>query len=205
MQKGHGREHIGIIRLGILQQSEESCFTNVNYLIKICCISSGHENLSSLKWIVIASISIAAVIALIALSASGNSDPQPFNNMAGMMEDDRMQMPASRDVIILLESDYEIPHGKQSEVSLKVLDKQTNDSMQGAQAVIGIEKGLPMTTMDMMSGGMFNAEEKGNGTYTFIFTPDSKGYYTIHAHVIPPGKQMHSMMENHADLVIVSK
>ena len=61
-----------------------------------------------------------------------------------------------------------------------------------------------MTTMDM-TGGMFNAREKGNGTYTFAFTPESEGYYTVHAHVIPPGKQMHSMMENHADLVILSK
>jgi hypothetical protein len=122
-----------------------------------------------------------------------------------MMEGARMQMPAPKDVIIMLESGYEVTAGKQSEVTLKVLEKQTNETMPGAQVIIGIEKGLPMSTMDMTSGGMFNAVEKGNGTYAFTFTPESKGYYTIHAHVIPPGKQMHSMMENHADLIVLSK
>jgi hypothetical protein len=122
-----------------------------------------------------------------------------------MMEGNRMRMPAAKDVIMILESEYELPAGKQSEVSIKVLDKQTNEPMQGAQVIIGIEKGLPMTTMDMTGGGMFNALEKGNGTYAFVFTPESKGYYTIHAHVIPSGKQMHSMMENHADLIILSQ
>jgi hypothetical protein len=152
----------------------------------------------------IAAVGIVAVLAFIALSASGNGGPQPFYSMSEMMEGGGMQMPVSKDVIILLESEYEMTAGEQSEVALKVLDKQTNEPVQGAQVIIGIEKGLPMTTMEM-AGGMFDASEKGNGTYAFAFTPESKGYHTIHAHVVLPGKQMRSMMENHADLVIVSK
>lgn len=66
------------------------------------------------------------------------------------------------------------PAAKQSVVSIKILDKQTNEPMEGAEVIIGIEKGLPMTTMDMTGGGMFNALEKGNGTYAFAFTPQSK-------------------------------
>jgi hypothetical protein len=153
------------------------------------------------------------VFTFMALSVSGNVGglKMPFGGgMMGrggmMMEGGKMQMPAPEDVIIMLESEYEMTAGKQSEVTLRVLDKQTNQPAQGAQVIIGIEKGLPMTTMDMTGGGggMFDAAEKGNGTYAFAFTPESEGYYTIHAHVIPPGKQMHSMMENHADLLISS-
>jgi hypothetical protein len=158
-------------------------------------------------------IGVIVVFSFMALSASrnGGSLQMPFGSggmMGGgggmMMEGGKMQMPAPKDVIILLESEYEIAAGKQSEVALKVLDKRTNEPAQGAQVIVGIEKGLPMTTMDMTGGGMFSATEKGNGTYAFAFTPESTGCYTIHAHVIPPGKQMHSMMENHTDLLISS-
>jgi hypothetical protein len=159
-------------------------------------------------------IVIGAIVAFIimALSTSGNGGGLqiPFGSgIMGrggemMMEGGKMQMPASKDVIMMLESGYEMTAGKQSEVTLKVLDKRTNEPVQGAQVIVGIEKGLPMSTMDMTGSGMFDAVEKGNGTYAFTFTPESKGYYTIHAHVIPPGKQMHSMMENHADLLISS-
>jgi hypothetical protein len=157
------------------------------------------------KWIaVIAAVSVAAVLAFAALSASGNGGPQPFDGMSGMMEGGGMQMPVSKDVIILLESEYEMAAGEQSEVTLKVLDKQTNEPIEGARVITGMEEGLPMTTMEM-AGDMFDASGKGNGTYAFVFTPESKGYYTVHAHVVLPGKQMHSMMENHADLATVSK
>lgn len=150
-----------------------------------------------------------AVLAFVVFSASGNADGLhlPFGSdmMGGMMtEDDKMQMPAAKDVIIMLDSKYEVTSGKQSQVTLKVLDKQMSEPVQGAEVIIGIEKGLPMTSMDM-TGGMFDAVERGNGTYAFMFTPESKGYYTIHAHVIPPGGKMNSMMENHTDLVILSQ
>jgi hypothetical protein len=160
-----------------------------------------------LKWIVIGAVSIVAILALVILSANGNRNLQPFNGMMmEMMGGGMMQMQPPKDVLIELESDWKVPAGKQSEVVLKVLDKQTNETMQGgAEVIIGIEKGLPMKTMDMMGNGMFNAEERGNGTYAFTFTPESEGYYTIHVHVIPSGEQMHSMMENHADLVMMSE
>jgi FtsP/CotA-like multicopper oxidase with cupredoxin domain len=129
---------------------------------------------------------------------------QPMGGMEGiMMQDGRMRMQAAEDVMIFLESEAEVPAGNQTEVVLEVVDKQTNTTMQGAEVIIGIEKGLPMTTMDMI-GKMFSAGERGNGTYAFTFNPKSEGYYTVHAHIIPPGKQMHSMMENHADIVIIA-
>jgi hypothetical protein len=162
------------------------------------------------------SVVIGAIVVFIfmVLSASGNGDGGSMqisfsSGMMGgggmMMEGAKMQMSAPEDVIIMLESEYEVTAGKQSEVTLQVLEKQTNKPVPGAQVIIGIEKGLPMSTMDMTGGGMFNAAEKGNGTYAFTFTPESEGYYTVHVHVIPPGKQMHSMMENHADLIVLSK
>jgi hypothetical protein len=148
----------------------------------------------------------AAIFVFVALSASGNSLMQPMGGMEGMiMQGGRMQMQqAAEDVMIFLESEGEVPTGNQTEVLLKVVDKQTNTTMQGAEVIIGIEKGLPMTTMDMI-GGMFSADERRDGTYAFPFTPESKGYYTVHTHVIPPGEQMHSMMENHADIVIIAE
>jgi hypothetical protein len=148
----------------------------------------------------------AAILAFVAFSASGNSLMQPMGGMEGMMmQDGRMQMQqAAEDVMIFLESEGEAPIENQTEVLLKVVDKQTNKTMQGAELIIGIEKGLPMTTMNMI-GGMFSAGERGNGTYAFTFTLETEGYYTVHAHVIPPGEQMHSMMENHADIVIIAE
>jgi FtsP/CotA-like multicopper oxidase with cupredoxin domain len=153
----------------------------------------------------LAALAIAAIFAFVALSASGNSLMQSMGGMEGiMMQDGRMQMQAAEDVMIFLGSEAEVPAGNQTEVVLKVVDKQTNTTMQGAEVIIGIEKGLPMTTMDMISG-MFSAGERGNGTYAFTFTPESEGYYTVHADVIPSGEQMHSMMENHADNVIIAE
>lgn len=159
--------------------------------------------------IVLSAVSaIAAGIAVILVMPMINSE-RSFdlqNPMQSMMQGSSgmMTMQAPKDAIISLESNYEMPTGKQTEVVLKVLDKQTQKPMEGANVIIGIEKGLPMTTMDM-TGSMFSASAIGNGTYTFPFTPQSSGYYTIHAHATPPGKQMHSMMENHVDLVISSQ
>lgn len=150
-------------------------------------------------------VAVAIVSAFAVLSASGMTrDLQSFDGMNSMIEGGGMQMQPPKDVMIFFESEAEVPAGKQSQVVLKVLDRQTNATMQGADVVVGIEKGLPMTSMDMQ-GGMFEAEEKGEGLYAFTFTPESQGYYTIHANVIPPGMQMHSMMENHADFVVISK
>ncbi len=37
------------------------------------------------------------------------------------------------------------------------------------------------------------------------FTPPTKGIYTMHTHVIPAGKSMMSMMNNHMDIGIIVK
>jgi hypothetical protein len=167
-------------------------------------------NLAKDKLIIMITI-IAAAVAVattftfaVLVAGENNSLLQLMGGMQGMMQDGRMQMQAPEDVMILFESESQVPAGRQTQVVLKVLDKQTNATVQGAEVLIGIERGLPMTTMDMI-GGMFNAAESGNGTYAFTFTPESKGYYTVHAHVILPGEQMHSMMENHVDFVIISQ
>lgn len=89
-------------------------------------------------------------------------------------------------------------------IALFHVDKQINKTMQGVEVIMGIEKGLPMAKMTMISG-MFSADERDNGTYAFTFTPESEGYYTVHAHVIAPSERMRSMMENHADTVIIAK
>jgi len=83
------------------------------------------------------------------------------------------------------------------------LDKETKKPLTNAQVVIGIEKGTSMTTMNML-GGMFNADDIGNGKYIVRFTPPATGHYTLHTHVIPAGKSMHSMMNNHLDIGIIA-
>lgn len=62
-----------------------------------------------------AAIAIAAIFAFIVFSASGNGDmQQPFDGMMSgiMMEGNTMQMPVSKDVIMMLESRYELPRCK---------------------------------------------------------------------------------------------
>jgi hypothetical protein len=115
-------------------------------------------------------------------------------------------MKAPQDVIIKVESNPIIPAGKESQIKLLVLDKFTQKPITGAQVIIGIERGAAMTTMDMM-GPMFQVQEqsKGSGFYLVTFTPDIKGIYTLHAHVIPPGKPMYSMMDNHIDIGVVAQ
>jgi len=52
---------------------------------------------------------------------------------------------------------------------------------------------------------MFAADDIGSGQYVVRFTPDSKGIYTMHTHVIPNDKSMHAMMKNHLDIGIIAK
>ncbi|HJT46667.1 MAG TPA: hypothetical protein VJ729_00680 [Nitrososphaeraceae archaeon] len=123
------------------------------------------------------------------------------NTMTNMMN----QVP--QNVIIKVKSSQIIPVGKESQIALLILDKNTGKPMTGAQVVIGIERGASMSTMDMVGGSMFDAKEreKTSGLYLFGFTPDSKGYYTMHTHVIPPGESMDSMMDNHLDIGLIAK
>jgi len=133
-------------------------------------------------------------------TSGGNNDT--MNGMTGMSS----MIQASRDVIIKLESNPIIPAGKESQIKLLVFDKFTQKPMAGAQVIVGIERGGAMTTMNMM-GPMFQAQEQSNGTgvYLVTFTPDINGIYTLHTHVIPPGKLMYSMMDNHIDIGVVAK
>lgn len=127
--------------------------------------------------------------------------------MSGMMGSGNMNSVMSqvpKDVIIKFTSTQTVSVGKQAEITLLVLNKETKKPLSGVQVIIGIERGSSMSTMDMMSS-MFDAENKGSGKYLVKFAPDKKGIYTLHTHVIPAGKSMHSMMENHLDIGIIAK
>jgi hypothetical protein len=117
--------------------------------------------------------------------------------MSGMMSD------VPQDVIIKIISSQQVAVGKESQITLLVLDKNTKKPLSDAQVIVGIEKGAPMSTMDMR--GMFTADNIGNGKYVVRFTLEDTGYYTLHTHVIPSGKSMHSMMNNHMDIGIIAK
>lgn len=129
---------------------------------------------------------------------STNSMMESGGMMSGMMN----QVP--KDVIIKIESSQQVSVGKEDQIKLLVLDKNTGNPLTDAQVTVGLEEGAPMSTMNMI-GGMFDAENIGDGTYLVKFTLDSPGYYTLHTHVIPAGKSMYSMMENHMDIGIIAK
>lgn len=120
------------------------------------------------------------------------------NTMSGMMS------PVPQNVIIKILSSQEVPTGKDVQIELLVLDKNTRQPLSNAQVIIGIEKGAPMSTMEMTSG-MFNADNLGDGKYLAKFKLDEPGYYTMHTHVIPSNKSMISMMNNHMDIGIIAK
>jgi hypothetical protein len=109
-----------------------------------------------------------------------------------------------QDVTIKILSSHQVPVGKQAQVKLLILDKNTGNPLSNASIIVGIEKGAPMSTMEMTSP-MFKAENIGNGKYLVRFTLDEGGYYTMHTHVIPAGKSMYSMMDNHMDIGIFAK
>jgi hypothetical protein len=56
-----------------------------------------------------------------------------------------------------------------------------------------------------MTGTMLVAKEIGNGLYSVDVFFDEAGFYTLHTHVMPQGKSMHSMMTNHLDIGLISK
>src|SRR5437763_9861177 len=64
------------------------------------------------------------------------------NTMTNMMN----QIP--KDVLIQVKSSQIIPVGKESQIALLVLDKNTGKPLTGAQVVIGMERGTSMSTMD---------------------------------------------------------
>lgn len=127
------------------------------------------------------------------------------NSMSGMMGMCSANMnKAPKDVIIKPASSQVVQVGKQAKITILVTDKTSKKPLLNADVPIMIERGPSMSTGDMV-GQMFSAEEIGSGKYLVKFTPDKKGIYTIHTHVIPPGKSMMSMMSNHMDIGIITK
>ncbi|GEM_PF-1941790 len=127
----------------------------------------------------------------------------------GMMEDDMMGLGMEdmmnqepQDVTIELKSGHgRVAVGKETEIVIAVLDKETKEPLEGLEVLIHIERGSSMSTMEMM-GDMFPAEDNGSGEYIVRFTPDGEGVYTVHTMVMIPRK---SMMDNHMDFSIIAE
>jgi hypothetical protein len=124
--------------------------------------------------------------------------------MGGSSSMQGMMSPVPEDVIIKVISSQVVPAGKDASIKLLILDKNTGQPLSDAQVIFGIEKGAPMTTMDMQ-GGMFYGKNLGDGKYLAQFKLGDPGYYTLHTHVIPAGKSMMAMMENHMDIGIIAR
>ncbi len=121
-----------------------------------------------------------------------------------MMGTCSMMNKAPKDVTIRPASSQLVKAGQEATIILLIKDKATNKPLLDAQVPVMIERGPSMSTMDMM-GSMIQAQEIGQGKYQVKFTPDKKGVYIIHTHVIPDGKSMMSMMSNHMDIGIIAK
>lgn len=155
---------------------------------------------------IMVAIGIFATVTLYHISQNIDANAMIGPNMGSMMKSGNMMNMMSQipqDVIVKVTSAQVIKTDKESKITLLVLDKETKKPITNAQVIIGIEKGTSMTTMNML-GGMFNADDIGNGKYVVRFTPPSQGHYTLHTHVIPAGKSMHSMMNNHLDIGIIA-
>lgn len=120
-------------------------------------------------------------------------------NMCGMMMNT-----APKDVIISPASSQLVQAGKEAKITILIKDKTTKQPLLDGIVPIMIERGPSMSTMEMVAP-MSGAKEIGDGKYQITFTPDKKGVYTIHIHVIPPTKSMHSMMINHMDIGLIAK
>ena len=131
-----------------------------------------------------------------------NLSPTSMMEEGGMMSSMMNQEP--QDVKIKILSSQQVAVDRSDQITLLVLDKNTGEPLDNAQVSLGLEKGAPMSTMNMI-GSMFEAENIGDGKYVAKFTVHESGYYTLHTHVIPTGKSMMSMMDNHMDIGIVAK
>lgn len=143
-------------------------------------------------------LTIVLSTVFLAFASSQNSEAQSMMGMCSMMNK------TPKDVTIKPTSSQIVKVGQEATITLLIKDKTTNKPLLDAQVPIMIERGSSMSTMDMM-GSMISAEEIGQGKYQVKFTPDKKGVYTIHTHVIPNGKSMMSMMNNHMDVGVIAK
>ncbi|MBI5698552.1 MAG: FixH family protein [Thaumarchaeota archaeon] len=141
----------------------------------------------------------AISLSLFSVTFFQNAEAQ---SMMGTCSD--MMNKAPKDVTIRSASSQLVKSGQEATITILVKDKATNKPLLDAQVPIMIERGPSMSTMDMM-GSMIQAEEIGQGKYQVKFTPDKKGVYTIHTHVIPDGKSMMAMMNNHMDIGVLAK
>lgn len=157
-------------------------------------------------------ILIVVFVALGAIAGSLYAQNMPLvlaeesqKSMSGMMGMcSTMMNKVPKDVTIKTASSQVVQAGKEAKITIIVTDKTSKKPLLNADVPIMIERGPSMSTMEMV-GQMFAAEEIGSGKYLVKFTPDEKGIYTIHTHVIPPGKSMMSMMNNHMDIGIIAK
>lgn len=153
-------------------------------------------------------IFLAGVSVAYAIFENSDNTSNTMNQNTGMMGGtdmmSGMMSQVTQDVIVKVKSSQKVSVGKEAEIVLLVLDKENEKPLTNAEVIIGIERGSSMSTMDMM-GSMFEAENIGSGKYVVRFSPDSSGIYTMHTHVIPSGKSMHSMMNNHLDIGIIAE
>jgi hypothetical protein len=142
---------------------------------------------------------IGLSVVLLAFAFTQKAEAQSMMGMCSMMMNK-----APKDVTVRSASAQIVETGKEATVILLIKDKATQKPLLDAQVPVMIERGSSMSTMDMI-GSMILADEIGSGKYQVKFTPDKKGIYTIHTHVIPEGKSMMSMMQNHMDVGIIAK
>ncbi len=141
------------------------------------------------------------IISLIILTFAFSQNAQA-QSMMGMCSD--MMNKPPKDVTIRSASSQIVKAGQEATITLLIKDKITNKPLLDAQVPIMIERGSSMSMMDMM-GSMIQAQEINQGKYQVKFTPDKKGIYTIHVHVVPSGKSMMAMMNNHMDIGVIAK
>ena len=157
--------------------------------------------ISLLVIIVAGAVAISAYVQHVP-DAFGEGSKDSMSSMMGMCS--TMMNKTPKDVIIKTIGPQIVTVGKEAKITLFITDKSNKEPVIGAQIPIMIERGPSMSSMDMATP-MFGAEEIGSGKYVIKFTLDKKGIYTIHTHVIPGGKSMMAMMQNHMDIGIIAK
>ncbi|MGI0002666.1 MAG: hypothetical protein ACRD91_00380 [Nitrosopumilaceae archaeon] len=169
-----------------------------------------------MRKIVIAVLVLVGVFATASAFASMSSDTTNMysmmgsNNMGSMTQMCQTMMNSVPQDVIIKATGQVAKVGKESKITVLVFDKKTNKPLDNADVILHIEEGAPMASMDKMTmmdmmERMYKAENIGSGKYLVKFTPTEKGYYTMHTHVIPEGKSMMSMMNNHMDIGIIAK
>ena len=168
-----------------------------------------------MKKIMIGVLSALGIFVTASAFASMPSDTNMYsmmgsNSMGSMTQMCQTMMNSIPQDVIIKATGQVAKVGKESKIIVLVFDKKTNKPLDNADVILHIEEGAPMASMDKMTmmdmmQRMSNAENIGSGKYLVKFTPTAKGYYTMHTHVIPEGKSMMSMMNNHMDIGIIAK